>query len=52
MAIKGYAAPEVGKTYARARELCQQVGETPQLFSMLYGLGSISLRAGRITDGA
>ena len=28
-ATKGFAAPEVGKTYARARELCQQVGETP-----------------------
>lgn len=40
MATKGYAAPEVGKAYARARELCQQVGETPQLFSMLFGLGA------------
>ena len=25
---KGYAAPEVGTAYTRARELCQQVGET------------------------
>ena len=47
MATKGYAAPEVGKTYARARELCQQVGETPQLFSMLYGLRSISSSCGQ-----
>src|SRR5262249_22280427 len=31
MAAKGYTAPEVGKVYARARELCQQVGETPRL---------------------
>ncbi len=38
MAIKGWAAPEVGKAYARARELCQQVGATPQLFPVLYGL--------------
>jgi predicted ATPase len=29
---KGYGSPEVEKTYTRARELCQQVGETPQLF--------------------
>ncbi len=36
--IKGYAAPEVERTYTRARELCQQVGETPQLFSTLWGL--------------
>jgi predicted ATPase/class 3 adenylate cyclase len=37
MATKGAAAPEVERTYARARELCQQVGETPQLFPVLYG---------------
>jgi predicted ATPase len=38
MATKGYAAPEVGTVYTRARELCQQVGETPQLFPVLLGL--------------
>jgi TOMM system kinase/cyclase fusion protein len=37
-AIKGLAAPEVGHVYARARELCQQVEETPQLFPVLRGL--------------
>jgi class 3 adenylate cyclase/predicted ATPase len=35
---KGYAAPELGVTYNRARELCQQVGEAPQLFAALWGL--------------
>jgi predicted ATPase/class 3 adenylate cyclase len=38
MAVKGYSASEVGKAYARARELCQQVGESPQLFAILRGL--------------
>jgi predicted ATPase len=38
MAIKGQGAPEVGQAYARARELCRQVGETPQLFPILCGL--------------
>ncbi len=38
MATKGYGSPEVLRTYARARELCQQVGETPQLFQVLRGL--------------
>jgi predicted ATPase len=38
MAAKGQAAPEVGRAYARARELCRQVGETPQLFPVLFGL--------------
>jgi predicted ATPase len=40
MATKGWAAPEVEQTYARARVLCQQVGETPQLFPILRGLGN------------
>jgi predicted ATPase len=35
---KGYAAPEVEHTYARARELCQQPGESPHLLPALAGL--------------
>jgi predicted ATPase len=47
---KGWAAPEVGKAYARARELCQQVGETPRLFLVLYGLcGFYTVRAELVT---
>ncbi|MFQ5927642.1 MAG: hypothetical protein ACE5MH_09445, partial [Terriglobia bacterium] len=38
MAAKGEAAPEVEKAYARARELCEHVGETAQLFPVLRGL--------------
>jgi predicted ATPase len=38
MATKGYAAPEVEQAYARARELCRQVEETPELFRVLVGL--------------
>jgi TOMM system kinase/cyclase fusion protein len=38
MAARGQGAPEVGQAYARARELCRQVGETPQLFPVLFGL--------------
>ena len=38
VATKGFAAPEVLHAYARARELCQQAGETPQLFQVLRGL--------------
>ena len=37
-ATKGYAAPEVEQAYARAQELCQQIGETPQLSLVLIGL--------------
>jgi len=38
VATKSYAAPEVERAYTRARELCQQVGETSQLFPVLMGL--------------
>jgi predicted ATPase len=35
--IKGYAAPEVDYAYTRARSLCQRVGDTAQLVSVLRG---------------
>src|SRR5262249_42006758 len=38
IATEGYAAPAVEQTYIRALELCQRVGETPQLFPVLWGL--------------
>jgi predicted ATPase/class 3 adenylate cyclase len=43
LATKGQAAPDVGHAYNRARELCQQVGEAPQLFRVLYGLHSFHI---------
>ncbi|MGH8008449.1 MAG: ATP-binding protein, partial [Candidatus Binatia bacterium] len=36
--IKGYGAPEVEHVYTQARALCQQIGETPQMFPVLWGL--------------
>ncbi len=35
---RGYAAPEVEQTYARAQRLCQEIGESPQLLPALAGL--------------
>ena len=37
-ATKGWAAPEVEQAYNRARELCQQGVDTPQLSQVLWGL--------------
>jgi class 3 adenylate cyclase/predicted ATPase len=37
MGMKGYGAPEVGVAYARARELCDHLGDTSQLLPILYG---------------
>jgi predicted ATPase len=38
IACKGMAAPEVERTYERARELCTRVGDQAQLFPILCGL--------------
>ncbi|MGE0826788.1 MAG: adenylate/guanylate cyclase domain-containing protein [Candidatus Binatia bacterium] len=38
IATKGFGALEVEQTYTRAQELCQQLGETPQLALVLEGL--------------
>src|SRR5262249_24961916 len=35
---KGIGAPEVEHAYTQAYALCQQVGETPQLAQVLFGL--------------
>src|SRR5439155_1009501 len=36
--VEGAGAPEVERAYAPAYVLCQQVGETPELISVLFGL--------------
>jgi predicted ATPase len=41
LATKGYAAPEVEHAYTRALEGCQRMGETPQLFPVLWGLWAL-----------
>jgi predicted ATPase len=38
LVTKGHAAPEVEHVYTRARALCQQLGETPELGPVLFGL--------------
>jgi predicted ATPase/tRNA A-37 threonylcarbamoyl transferase component Bud32 len=36
--VEGWAAPEVERIYVRARQLCHQLGDAPQLFPVLWGL--------------
>jgi predicted ATPase len=40
LATKGFGAPEAGKTYTRAHELCNRLGDTSQLFHILWGLAA------------
>ncbi len=48
VATKGLATPEVEQIYTRARELCRQVGETPRLFPVLWGLWNFYLVRGEL----
>ena len=37
IAARGYASPEVGEIFQRARKLCERVGKAAQLFAMMWG---------------
>jgi predicted ATPase len=41
MATKGWAAPEVERTGTRARALCHEVGDTPQLIPALWSVAGV-----------
>ena len=58
IAAQGYAAPEVGPTLQRARDLCQQLGNSQQQFGIMLGLwewrlvrGELLLAADLAADG-
>jgi len=38
IAVRGYAAPEVGPILLRARDLCQRIGDRQQLFGIMLGM--------------
>src|SRR6476620_3770759 len=37
IAARGYAAPEVGPVFVHARDLCERIGQPPQLFAVVWG---------------
>ena len=41
LSAKGYTASDPERAYTRARELCEQLGDAPELFPTLWGLGTI-----------
>jgi tetratricopeptide (TPR) repeat protein len=47
-ASRGYGAEEVAQTYARARDLCDELGGTAQLFPALRGIQSFYMVHGPI----
>jgi predicted ATPase len=46
--VKGEMSPDVEKTVLRARELCQQLDETPQLFPVLWRLVIFYINRGEL----
>jgi len=45
---KGYGHPDTGEVYSRARELCHDIGEAPQLFPVLFGLWEFHQNQGEL----
>ncbi|CAH2405050.1 adenylate/guanylate cyclase domain-containing protein [Mesorhizobium ventifaucium] len=50
VAAHGFAAPPTADAYGRARELCEELGETRQLFPVLYGLSLYHIYAAEFTE--
>jgi predicted ATPase len=51
VATLGFLAPEVEENYTLARKLCEQLGETPQLFPVLWGLARMHDIRGELRVG-
>lgn len=51
MATQGLAAPEVAYAYARAWDLCQQLGEASQTFAVMTGLFTFHTGRGDVPKG-
>ena len=50
MLLKGHGTPEVENAYARARALCQQLGDIPRLLPVLAGLRRYYAHSGDCAD--
>jgi hypothetical protein len=48
LVVKGYAAPETGHAYARARELWEQLGSPSEFLHVPYGQSSYHVHHGEL----
>jgi predicted ATPase len=46
--VEGWAAPEIESTFTRARALCQALGDTPELFPVLWNLTFFNMIRGDV----
>jgi predicted ATPase len=47
-AIKGFAAAEAERAFTRAREICERLGDPPELFSASFGLWAVYYLRGEL----
>jgi predicted ATPase len=50
IATEGYAAPDVGNVYLKARKLCQQLGDAPEISQVLWGLWTFHVLRAELGD--
>jgi tetratricopeptide (TPR) repeat protein len=50
IATQGYAVASTGATFSKARDLCERLGDPPQLLSVLHGLWTHTLLRGRFSS--
>ena len=50
LAVKGWAAPETERAYTRARELCDRLGDAPELAPALFGMYAMCLVRGEVSS--
>ena len=48
LAAKGWAGQEAERAYTRVRELCERLGDTPELFPALFGLWNVYFARARL----
>jgi class 3 adenylate cyclase/predicted ATPase len=50
-ATQGFADQETGQAYARARELCTELGDAPEVFPVLHGVYLFHMLRGEVQAG-
>lgn len=47
---QGMSSPEIGRTIARAQELCRRSGDTPEMFGVMFALWSFDHASGQLRE--
>jgi len=50
LSIHGYVDPQVRHAFTRAQDLCEQIGDAPQLFQVVVGLWMFNLIASKLDE--